>query len=95
MFIRLTSLLFSALDHAADGIRVNCLLPGYTVTDGFLSHPDASTTAKTALTRGNPMKRLATPEDAADAILFLCSPLARYVTGHGLSVDGGHHFTAA
>jgi len=38
---------------------------------------------------GIPLRRAGTPEDAAGAVLFLCSPLARYVTGHCLEVTGG------
>jgi NAD(P)-dependent dehydrogenase (short-subunit alcohol dehydrogenase family) len=79
-----------AVDHGAEGIRVNSLLAGYTVSDGFMSHPDATAELGASLTNSNPMKRLATPEEIADAVIFLCSPLARYITGHGLVVDGGH-----
>ncbi|CAH0004421.1 unnamed protein product [Clonostachys byssicola] len=80
----------AAVDHGAEGIRVNSLLAGYTVSDGFMSHPDATAELGASLTNSNPMKRLATPEEISDAVIFLCSPLARYVTGHGLVVDGGH-----
>jgi NAD(P)-dependent dehydrogenase (short-subunit alcohol dehydrogenase family) len=71
------------------------LLAGFTVSDGFLSHPDATMELGESLTRSNIMKRLGTPEEMADAIIFLCSPLARYISGHGLSVDGGHAVTFA
>ncbi len=54
-----------------------------------MGHPDATAELAAKLTSENPMKRLATPEEAADAIIFLCSPLARYITGTGLVVDGG------
>ncbi|VUC36675.1 unnamed protein product [Clonostachys rosea] len=83
----------AAVDHSAEGIRVNSLLAGYTVSDGFISHPDATAELGASLTNLNPMKRLATPEEIADAVIFLCSPLARYITGHGLTVDGGHSIT--
>jgi NAD(P)-dependent dehydrogenase (short-subunit alcohol dehydrogenase family) len=84
-----------ALDHGADGIRVNSLLAGYTVTDGFMAHPDGTPEFGEIIASKNPMKRIATPEEAADAIIFLCSPVARFVNGHGLSVDGGHSVTFA
>ncbi|KAH7193979.1 uncharacterized protein B0J16DRAFT_370009 [Fusarium flagelliforme] len=80
----------AALEYAAEGIRVNSLLAGYTVTDGFMAHPDATAELGASLTTKNPMKRLAAPGEVADAIIFLCSPLARYITGHGLAVEGGH-----
>jgi NAD(P)-dependent dehydrogenase (short-subunit alcohol dehydrogenase family) len=79
----------AAVDHAQDGIRVNSLLVGYTVTEGFLAHPDGTPELAQALIDMNPSKRLAMPDEAADAIVFLCSPLARYVNGTGLVLDGG------
>jgi NAD(P)-dependent dehydrogenase (short-subunit alcohol dehydrogenase family) len=60
-----------------------------------MAHPNASKEFEAAITQANPLKRLATSEDVADAIIFLCSPLARFVSGHGLSVDGGHSVTFA
>lgn len=87
---RADQLLSEALEYAAEGIRVNSLLAGYTVTDGFMAHPDATAELGASLTNRNPMKRLATSGEVADAIIFLCSPLARYITGHGLAVEGGH-----
>lgn len=68
---------------------MNSLLAGYTVTDGFMKHPDATAELAAQLTSLTPMKRLAMPDDVADAIILLCSPLARYITGIGLPVDGG------
>lgn len=63
--------------------------------------PGATETAMTALARerrgddgkvmaGIPMGRRATPEEIAEAAVWLCSESASYVTGHALAVDGGH-----
>jgi NAD(P)-dependent dehydrogenase (short-subunit alcohol dehydrogenase family) len=80
----------AAVDHAQDGIRVNALVVGYTVTEGMMDHPNVQGVINPVLVERNPSGRLATPEEQADAVVFLCSPLARFVNGTGLVVDGGH-----
>lgn len=78
-----------AIDYAGEGIRVNAVLAGYTMTEGFAAHPDATAEVAEALVSQNPMKRLAMPADIADAVIFLSSPLARFITGETILVDGG------
>jgi NAD(P)-dependent dehydrogenase (short-subunit alcohol dehydrogenase family) len=79
----------AALQYAEHGIRINAVCPG------------ATDTAMTALARerrggdgktmaGIPMARRAAPEEIAEAVVWLCSQSASYVTGHALAVDGGH-----
>lgn len=68
---------------------------GYTVTEGFMAHPDATPEFGKALTSKMPLKRLGTPAEIADTIVFLSSPLARYITGASLVVDGGYTLTVA
>jgi NAD(P)-dependent dehydrogenase (short-subunit alcohol dehydrogenase family) len=81
-----------ALDYAADGIRVNCVIPGATNTrlvSGYVaSCPDPDQALKNLLS-GIPMGRLAAPEEIARAVLFLASDYASYITGTSLAVDGG------
>ncbi|WP_020664689.1 SDR family NAD(P)-dependent oxidoreductase [Amycolatopsis benzoatilytica] len=78
----------AAVDHAADGIRVNAVCPGPTRTPGFEKWAgDSDLIARQeAIT---PLGRLATPEEAAAAVVWLCSDAASFVTGIALSVDGG------
>jgi NAD(P)-dependent dehydrogenase (short-subunit alcohol dehydrogenase family) len=86
-----------ALAHAADGIRVNCVCPGFVETDmwtkvakeqsGLLGmSPEEFTRMREASV---PLGRMETAEDVASVIGFLASPRAAYMTGQALSVDGG------
>lgn len=73
---------------AAEGIRVNGLAPGLVdtkLTKVTTAHPDRLAGAVARIPQG----RMGTPEDMAGAAIFLASPLASYVTGHTLIVDGG------
>jgi len=73
---------------APDRIYVNCVAPGWVATDmttSTLADPIAS--AKVFATI--PMKRVATPEEIAGPILFLCTPHAGFITGEVMNVNGG------
>jgi NAD(P)-dependent dehydrogenase (short-subunit alcohol dehydrogenase family) len=86
-----------ALAHAAEGIRVNCVCPGFVETDmwtlvareqGALMgmSPDEFTRQRASQV---PLGRMERAEDVAHVIAFLASPRAGYMTGQALSVDGG------
>jgi 2-hydroxycyclohexanecarboxyl-CoA dehydrogenase len=75
-----------AREMARHEIRVNCVSPGPTDTPLFRSLPEKM---QQALERSIPLRRLARPEEVADAILFFASDRARFVTGQVLSVSGG------
>jgi 2-hydroxycyclohexanecarboxyl-CoA dehydrogenase len=75
-----------ARELAAHGINVNCVCPGPTDTPLFRSLPEKM---QAALTRAIPFRRLAKPEEVADAILFFSSSGADFITGQVLSVSGG------
>ena len=68
------------------GVRANVVAPGYVATDMTDAMPEA---AREAMTGSIPLGRTATPEDVANAVLFLSSDAGSYVTGHVLHVDGG------
>ncbi|MFF2088023.1 SDR family NAD(P)-dependent oxidoreductase [Nocardia sp. NPDC058176] len=77
-----------ALDYAAQGIRINALAPGLTRTAITANvHRDPEFLA--ALERRIPLGRFAEPREQAEAIWFLTSPAAGYITGTTLVVDGG------
>ena len=67
------------------GINVNCVAPGWVDTD---MTADALANAET-IVKGIPLGRVATPEDIAGAIVFLCSEWANHITGEVLNVNGG------
>ncbi len=67
-------------------IRVNAVAPGVIDTDMVKTIPAE---IRAEMIRHIPLGRLGGPSEVADAVLFLCSPLAAYVTGHVLEVDGG------
>ena len=81
-----------ALDHAGHNIRVNCVCPGDTDTSMLkreASELGEDETAFLAEAAARPMGRIGSPEEIAEAILFLAGEAASYVTGTTLVVDGG------
>ena len=76
----------AAGEFGAHGIRVNSVSPGLIHRPGIEEQWPEGVTRWTAAA---PLTRLGTPEDVADACLFLVSPLARWITGVNLVVDGG------
>lgn len=84
----------AAIEYAEQNIRINCVAPGGTPTGMMkqsLSGLDAkaAAAARQAIADMHPMKRLATTRDIANAVMFLSSPEAAFVTGTFLPVDGG------
>lgn len=75
-----------AREMARHGVSVNCVCPGPTDTPAFARVPDR---LKEALVRAIPLRRVAAPEDVANAISFFASPRSSYLTGQVLSVSGG------
>jgi gluconate 5-dehydrogenase len=77
-----------AREWAPSGVTVNAVAPGYIETDMTRDHLDKDGNRE-ALVRLVPAKRLGVPEEVADAVTFLASDRAGFVTGHVLYVDGG------
>ena len=78
----------AALEGAAVGVRVNAVAPGPVETE-MLNRFTGSTERKAGLIAGVPLKRSGTPEEIAQAIVFVASDKASFVTGQIISVDGG------
>ncbi|MEY4202228.1 MAG: hypothetical protein RLZZ265_3968 [Verrucomicrobiota bacterium] len=77
-----------ARECARRGIRANAIAPGVINTTMATTIPDA---ARAEMLRQIPLARLGEPQEVADVALFLCSPLASYVSGQTIEVNGGWH----
>lgn len=81
----------AALEYAASGIRVNAVCPGVIDNAGQSNRmSEKYGQDKDDIAKMNPSGRLGQPEEIANAVLFLCSDEASFITGHPLSVDGGY-----
>ena len=79
----------AAQEFASAGIRVNAVLPGQTETAPMRAYLDLLPDRGEKMLRRLPMQRMATPDEIANAVVWLCSPEASYVNGESLVVDGG------
>ena len=77
-----------ALEQAKTGIRVNCVCPGAIETDMIKRAFDDE--IKAQIVSKYPMGRLGQPEEVANAVIWLCSDHASFITGHCLEIDGGY-----
>jgi len=80
----------AALEYAKSGIRVNAVCPGYIRTplieEALISNPEM----EAQIVARHPVGRMGRPEEIAEAVMWLCSDAASFVTGHTMTVDGGY-----
>jgi NAD(P)-dependent dehydrogenase (short-subunit alcohol dehydrogenase family) len=77
-----------AVELGPHNIRVNCVAPGVIKTDfarALWQNPKIAQATEAA----TPLRRIGEPDDVAGAVVFLCSPAGRYITGQNLVIDGG------
>ncbi|MDL5361576.1 SDR family NAD(P)-dependent oxidoreductase [Halalkalicoccus sp. NIPERK01] len=82
-----------AVEAGPYGVRANAVCPGFIETalgEAFFEGRDDPEKARARMEAQYPLKRLGRPEEVADAIAYLASDEASYVTGHGLVLDGGY-----
>jgi len=79
----------AALEYAKKGIRVNAVCPGFISTPMTDAHTSIKPELEAQIIKLQPMGRLGTAEEVAEAVLWLCSDAASFVTGHPLVLDGG------
>jgi NAD(P)-dependent dehydrogenase (short-subunit alcohol dehydrogenase family) len=81
-----------AREVGADGIFVNCVAPGFTVSDGVKQHPEVLEALAEVSVAARTLKRDQTSEDVAGAVVFLCGDGADFITGQTMVIDGGQYF---
>jgi len=78
-----------ACDYGPDNIRVNAICPGHIVTERMQQRWDSNPEGLEFFAQQYPLRKTGKPVDIANAIVFLCSDEASFITGHALVVDGG------
>lgn len=87
---------YLAYELAGRGITANCVSPGVIATDSARFYGgDRYAEFDRLVSQNTPVGRMGAPEDVAAAIVFLCSPAARFITGQTLVIDGGLGLVAA
>jgi NAD(P)-dependent dehydrogenase (short-subunit alcohol dehydrogenase family) len=79
----------AALEYATQGIRVNCVCPGVIRTPMMARMLNRNPELEQQYIASEPIGRLGMPEEIAEAVVWLCSDAASFVTGHTMTVDGG------
>jgi NAD(P)-dependent dehydrogenase (short-subunit alcohol dehydrogenase family) len=81
-----------AKELGADDILVNCVAPGFTMSDGVVEHPEVVEALRDVSVGARTLKRDQVPEDVTGAVAFLCGPGATFITGQTMVIDGGQYF---
>ena len=81
-----------AKELGRDSIHVNCVAPGFTMSDGVKSHPEVVEQLRDASVAARTIQRDQLPEDVVGAVVFLCTPAADFITGQTMVIDGVQYF---
>jgi NAD(P)-dependent dehydrogenase (short-subunit alcohol dehydrogenase family) len=81
-----------AKELGKDGIHVNCVAPGFTMSEGVKAQPEVVEALRDVTIAARTIQRDQLPEDVVGAVVFLCSPAADFVTGQTMVIDGGQYF---
>ncbi len=81
-----------ARELGKDGIHVNCVAPGFTISAGVEEHPEVIEALRDVSVSARTLQRDQLPEDVVGAVVFLCTPAADFVTGQTMVIDGGQYF---
>ena len=81
-----------AKELGRDGIRVNCVAPGFTMSDGVKEHPEVIEQLRDVSVAARTIQRDQEPEDVVGAVTYLAGPAASFVTGQTIVIDGGQYF---
>jgi NAD(P)-dependent dehydrogenase (short-subunit alcohol dehydrogenase family) len=81
-----------AKELGKDSIHVNCVAPGFTMSEGVKSHPEVIEKLRDVSIASRTIQRDQVPEDVVGAVVFLCTPAADFITGQTMVIDGGQYF---
>ena len=81
-----------AKEVGRDGIRVNCVAPGFTMSDGVKEHPEVIEQLRDVSVAARTIQRDQDPEDVVGAVSYLAGPTSSFVTGQTIVIDGGQYF---
>jgi NAD(P)-dependent dehydrogenase (short-subunit alcohol dehydrogenase family) len=81
-----------AKELGKDGIHVNCVAPGFTISAGVEEHPEVIEALRDVSVAARTLQRDQAPEDVVGAVVFLCTPAADFITGQTMVIDGGQYF---
>jgi NAD(P)-dependent dehydrogenase (short-subunit alcohol dehydrogenase family) len=81
-----------AKEVGRDAIHVNCVAPGFTMSDGVKSNPKVVEALRDVSVAARTIQRDQVPEDVVGAVVFLCTPAADFITGQTMVIDGGQYF---
>jgi NAD(P)-dependent dehydrogenase (short-subunit alcohol dehydrogenase family) len=81
-----------AKELGRDDVLVNCVAPGFTMSEGVRQHPEVIEALRDVSVSARTLQRDQEPEDVVGAVVFLCGPGASFVTGQTIVIDGGQYF---
>ena len=81
-----------AKELGKDGIHVNCVAPGFTMSAGVQAHPEVIDALRDVSIAARTIQRDQVPEDVVGAVVFLCTAAADFITGQTMVIDGGQYF---
>jgi NAD(P)-dependent dehydrogenase (short-subunit alcohol dehydrogenase family) len=81
-----------AKELGKDAIHVNCVAPGFTMSDGVRANPEVVEKLRDVSIAARTIQRDQVPEDVVGAVVFLCTPAADFITGQTMVIDGGQYF---
>jgi NAD(P)-dependent dehydrogenase (short-subunit alcohol dehydrogenase family) len=81
-----------AKEVGKDDVLVNCVAPGFTMSEGVRRHPEVVEALRDVSVSARTLQRDQQPEDVVGAVVFLCGPGASFITGQTMVIDGGQYF---
>ena len=81
-----------ARELGKDNVLVNCVAPGFTMSEGVQAHPEVIEKLRDISVAARTIQRDQLPGDVAGAVVFLCGPGAEFITGQTMVIDGGQFF---